>query len=140
MSSKIIVITSCFFKVVKHASTVILSNLVVVTKFSILTGLLERARITSYNVCYTKLLRESSEGQSFILATTTSTENSGLLAFVLPKFKEETGVTVEVVAVGTGQALQLGEDGNADVLLVHARALEDAFMAAGHGSRREDVT
>lgn len=79
------------------------------------------------------------ESQSFILATTTSTENSGLLAFILPEFEEDYGVTVEVVAVGTGQALQLGEDGNADVLLVHARDLEDAFMDAGHGSRREDV-
>jgi tungstate transport system substrate-binding protein len=48
-------------------------------------------------------------------------------------------VTVDVVAVGTGQALQLGEDGNADVLLVHARAREDAFMRDGHGVRREDV-
>jgi tungstate transport system substrate-binding protein len=48
-------------------------------------------------------------------------------------------VEVDVIAVGTGQALQLGEDGNADVLLVHARAREDEFMAAGHGSRREDV-
>lgn len=82
---------------------------------------------------------ESGEPQSFILATTTSTENSGLLAFILPEFEEEYGVTVEVVAVGTGQALQLGEDGNADVLLVHARAREDEFMDAGHGSRREDV-
>jgi tungstate transport system substrate-binding protein len=81
----------------------------------------------------------SSEGQSLILATTTSTENSGLLAYLLPNFEDEYGVTIEVVAVGTGQALQLGEDGNADVLLVHARALEDAFMEAGHGSRREDV-
>lgn len=82
---------------------------------------------------------ESGEPQSFILATTTSTENSGLLAFILPEFEEEYGATVEVVAVGTGQALQLGEDGNADVLLVHARAREDAFMDDGHGSRREDV-
>jgi tungstate transport system substrate-binding protein len=57
----------------------------------------------------------------------------------LPAFQEATGISVEVVAVGTGQALKLGEDGNADVLLVHARALEDAFMAAGHGSRREEV-
>jgi tungstate transport system substrate-binding protein len=82
---------------------------------------------------------ESGDAQSFILATTTSTENSGLLADILPVFEEEYGVTVEVVAVGTGQALQLGEDGNADVLLVHARAREDEFMDAGHGSRREDV-
>lgn len=74
-----------------------------------------------------------------ILATTTSTENSGLLAAILPVFEEQTGISVDVVAVGTGQALSLGESGDADVLLVHARAREDAFMDAGHGSRREDV-
>jgi tungstate transport system substrate-binding protein len=74
-----------------------------------------------------------------ILATTTSTENSGLLAFLLPDFEKEHGVKIDVVAVGTGQALQLGKDGNADVVLVHARAQEDQFMAEGHGVRREDV-
>jgi len=74
-----------------------------------------------------------------ILATTTSTYDSGLLKAILPVFEEEHNATVNVVAVGTGQALKLGEDGNADVLLVHARALEDAFMEAGHGARREDV-
>ena len=78
-------------------------------------------------------------GQELLLATTTSTEDSGLLDVILPDFESETGATVSVVAVGTGQALQLGEDGNADVLLVHARAREDAFMEAGHGVRREDV-
>jgi tungstate transport system substrate-binding protein len=82
---------------------------------------------------------DSGEPQSMILATTTSTENSGLLADILPVFEGEYNVDVEVVAVGTGQALALGEDGNADVLLVHARAREDAFMEQGHGSRREDV-
>jgi tungstate transport system substrate-binding protein len=82
---------------------------------------------------------EPSEPQAMILATTTSTENSGLLAYILPDFEQEYGVQVDVIAVGTGQALKLGEDGNADVLLVHARAREDAFMDAGHGSRREDV-
>ena len=74
-----------------------------------------------------------------ILATTTSTDNSGLLAYLLPDFEAEHDIRVDVVAVGTGQALQLGVDGNADVLLVHARAREDQFMADGHGSRREDV-
>lgn len=74
-----------------------------------------------------------------ILATTTSTQDSGLLDVILPLFEAEAGVDVEVIAVGTGQALKLGEDGNADVLLVHARKQEDAFMAAGHGIRREDV-
>ena len=73
------------------------------------------------------------------LATTTSTENSGLLAYLLPFFTEDTGYTVDVVAVGTGAAMKLGENADADVLLVHARALEDAYMKAGHGSARRDV-
>lgn len=73
------------------------------------------------------------------LATTTSTYDSGLLDAILPVFEQESGITVEVVAVGTGQALALGEQGDADVLLVHARAREDAFMEAGDGTRREDV-
>ena len=74
-----------------------------------------------------------------LLATTTSTQDSGLLDFLLPSFEKEYNVFVDVVAVGTGQALKLGEDGNADVLLVHARAQEDDFMGAGHGVLREDV-
>ena len=82
---------------------------------------------------------EETEVKTMILATTTSTDDSGLLEYILPDFTEKTGITVEVVAVGTGQALQLGIDGNADVLLVHDRAREDAYMADGHGTRREDV-
>ena len=77
--------------------------------------------------------------QRIILATTTSTEDSGLLDVILPDFTEKTGIAVDVIAVGTGQALQLGVDGNADVLLVHARAREDEFMANGDGVRREEV-
>jgi tungstate transport system substrate-binding protein len=73
------------------------------------------------------------------LATTTSTENSGLLKVILPVFEAKYGGKVRVVAVGTGAALKLGENGDADVLLVHARALEDKFMAAGFGSVRKDV-
>ncbi len=57
--------------------------------------------------------------KKLILATTTSTQDSGLLDYLLPMFEDETGVKVDVVAVGTGQAMQLGQDGNADVLLVH---------------------
>lgn len=79
------------------------------------------------------------EAGHLVLATTTSTEDSGLLDFILPDFEKEAGVVVDVIAVGTGQALQLGKDGNADVLLVHARAREDEFMSAGDGVRREDV-
>lgn len=74
-----------------------------------------------------------------VLATTTSTQDSGLLDVILPLFEAGAGIKVDVIAVGTGQALKLGEDGNADVLLVHSRKAEDEFMAAGHGSRREDV-
>ena len=79
------------------------------------------------------------EQTSLILATTTSTENSGLLTYILPDFEAAYNARVDVIAVGTGQALKMGEDGNADVLLVHARAREDAFMEAQHGVRREDV-
>ncbi|MBC7237632.1 MAG: substrate-binding domain-containing protein [Chloroflexi bacterium] len=81
----------------------------------------------------------TADSQELILATTTSTEDSGLLEFILPDFETQAGAKVHVIAVGTGQALKLGEDGNADVLLVHARDQEDAFMASGHGVRREDV-
>ena len=73
------------------------------------------------------------------LATTTSTENSGLLKVILPLFEAKYGGKVRVVSVGTGAALKLGENGDADVVLVHARALEDKFMAAGFGSVRKDV-
>jgi tungstate transport system substrate-binding protein len=78
-------------------------------------------------------------GGELILATTTSTENSGLLDYILPDFEEKTGVEVKVVAVGTGAALQKGMDGEADVLLVHAKAREEAFVAEGHGPQRFDV-
>jgi tungstate transport system substrate-binding protein len=77
--------------------------------------------------------------ERLVLATTTSTYDSGLLDDILGDFEEQYNATVEVIAVGTGQALKLGEDGNADILLVHARAREDKFMADGHGVRREDV-
>jgi tungstate transport system substrate-binding protein len=73
------------------------------------------------------------------LATTTSTENSGLLAELLPPFQAKTGLKVDVIAVGTGQALKLGEAGDVDVVLVHARQLEDKFVADGYGVNRRDV-
>jgi tungstate transport system substrate-binding protein len=87
----------------------------------------------------TEPVKASSGEQKLILATTTSTQDSGLLDYLLPIFTQGTGITIDVIAVGTGQAIQLGKDGNADVLMVHARAQEDAFMAAGDGVRREDV-
>ncbi|MDO9088483.1 MAG: substrate-binding domain-containing protein [Anaerolineaceae bacterium] len=71
-----------------------------------------------------------------ILATTTSTRDSGLLDELLPMFQEQTGYNVKMVAVGTGQALAMGEEGNADVLLVHAPAAEKELMEKGFGLER----
>jgi tungstate transport system substrate-binding protein len=73
------------------------------------------------------------------LASTTSTEQSGLFRHLLPIFEQRTGIQVRVVALGTGQALDLGRRGDADVVLVHARALEEKFVAEGYGVRRYDV-
>ncbi|MDQ2694689.1 MAG: substrate-binding domain-containing protein [Pseudomonadota bacterium] len=73
------------------------------------------------------------------LASTTSTEQSGLFGHIIPLFRKETGIDVRVVAVGTGQALKLGERGDADALLVHDRRGEEQFVAAGHGIDRRDV-
>jgi tungstate transport system substrate-binding protein len=73
------------------------------------------------------------------LATTTSTQDSGLLDDLLPDFRQQTGIEVKVVAVGSGQALELGRRGDADVLLTHAPAAEEKFMAEGFGSERQSV-
>jgi tungstate transport system substrate-binding protein len=73
------------------------------------------------------------------MSTTTSTENSGLLSVLLPPFEKKHGCKVDVVAVGTGKALKLGEAGDVDVVFVHARSLEDKFVADGFGVDRRDV-
>lgn len=79
------------------------------------------------------------DGQRLVLATTTSTDDSGLLDYLLPVFEEAYNADVDVVAVGTGQALELGANGDADVVMVHARAREDEFVANGDGTARYDV-
>jgi tungstate transport system substrate-binding protein len=76
---------------------------------------------------------------NLILATTTSTQDSGLLDVLVPLFEKQTGYKVKTVAVGTGAALKLGQDGNADVLLVHAPSQEKTFMAGGYGVDRRLV-
>ena len=76
---------------------------------------------------------------SLILATTTSTQDSGLLDDLLPRFEKATGIRVKTIAVGSGEALAMGRRGDADVLLVHSKAAEDEFMAGGFGSLRLDV-
>ncbi len=73
------------------------------------------------------------------LATTTSTANSGLMDYLLPIFRQETGIEVHLIAVGTGKALRLGRDGDVDIVLVHARAAEEAFIESGFGVDRADV-
>ena len=79
-------------------------------------------------------------GDPFIVvASTTSTQNSGLFDHLLPRFRGKTGIAVRIVAVGTGQALRLARNGDADVLLVHHKASEERFVAEGFGVQRFDV-
>lgn len=73
------------------------------------------------------------------LATTTSTENSGLLDKLLPPFEKRFNIKVDVIAVGTGKALRLGENGDVDIVLVHARQAEDEFIQKGYGVNRREV-
>ena len=73
------------------------------------------------------------------VASTTSTEQSGLFRYLLPLFERKTGIQVRVVAQGTGQALDMGRRGDADVVFVHAKALEEKFVAEGHGVARFEV-
>ena len=81
----------------------------------------------------------AAQPQVLRLATTTSTENSGLLAYLLPAFERASGYRVHVIAVGTGKALRMGRDGDVDVVLVHAPAAEQAFVAEGAGILRRAV-
>ena len=86
------------------------------------------------------LLSPALAAERFItVASTTSTQNSGLFDYLLPLFQKKTGIEVRVVAVGTGQAIQLAERGDADVLLVHHRPSEEKFIQDGHGVKRFDV-
>ena len=79
------------------------------------------------------------QDQSIIVASTTSTQDSGLFAHILPLFKAKTGIDVKVIALGTGQALDTGRRGDADVLLVHAKAQEEKFVTDGFGVKRYPV-
>jgi tungstate transport system substrate-binding protein len=84
----------------------------------------------AFPVCAQQIIR---------LSTTTSTDNSGLLNYLLPAFEAKTNSKVRVIAVGTGKALELAKNGDVDVTLVHARPAEDKFVAEGHGVDRRDV-
>jgi tungstate transport system substrate-binding protein len=81
----------------------------------------------------------AAQDRAITVASTTSTEQSGLFGYLLPRFTEATGIGVKVVAVGTGQALDIGRRGDADVVFVHDRVAEDKFMSDGQGVKRYDV-
>jgi len=87
----------------------------------------------------TALLGAGAHAETVRMATTTSTANTGLLDYLLPKFRERTGIAVQYVAVGTGAALKIGEQGDADLVLVHDRESEDRFLAKGYGVNRRDL-
>ncbi len=87
----------------------------------------------------TQARAEDNAGRFITVASTTSTENSGLFAHLLPQFTAASGIEVRVVAVGTGQAIKLARNGDADVLFVHHKPSEEAFVADGYGIERFDV-
>ena len=81
----------------------------------------------------------SAQDKSIVVASTTSTQDSGLFGYILPLFKAKTGIDVKVVAQGTGQALDTGRRGDADVVFVHAKSAEEKFLAEGFGVKRYPV-
>src|SRR6266478_1017342 len=83
--------------------------------------------------------RAGAEDRSIVVASTTSTQDSGLFGYLLPIFKAKTGIDVKVIAQGTGQALDTARRGDADVVFVHAKAQEEKFVAEGFGVKRFDV-
>lgn len=95
--------------------------------------------VTSAFACILTLASGNTGARDLMLATTTSTDNSGLLRFLLPSFEAAHGTKVRVISVGTGKAIRLGENGDVDVILVHSRPDEDRFVSEGHGVDRRDV-
>src|SRR5207344_2018401 len=83
--------------------------------------------------------RVAAEERSIVVASTTSTQDSGLFGYLLPIFRAKTGIEVKVIAQGTGQALDTARRGDADVVFVHARSQEEKFLAEGFGVRRYEV-
>jgi len=97
-------------------------------------AVLVSATLVSWAICGT-----AAEDRFITVASTTSTQNSGLFGHILPMFTGKTGIEVRIVAVGTGQAIRMAERGDADVLFVHHRPSEEKFVAAGFGVKRFDV-
>jgi tungstate transport system substrate-binding protein len=105
----------------------------------VLLGLLVGALLTWTPTLAPTLGPALAQDKSIVVSSTTSTQDSGLFGYILPKFKAKTGIDVKVVAQGTGQALDTGRRGDADVVFVHAKAQEEKFVADGFGVRRFDV-
>jgi len=82
---------------------------------------------------------QAAEEKSIIVSSTTSTEQSGLFGYLLPIFEKKSGIKVKVVAVGTGQALDIGRRGDADVVFVHDKPAEEIFVAEGYATKRSEV-
>ncbi|MEA3026916.1 MAG: tungstate transport system substrate-binding protein, partial [Alphaproteobacteria bacterium] len=85
------------------------------------------------------LVSASAQDKSIVVSSTTSTQDSGLFGHILPLFKARTGIDVKVVSQGTGQALDTGRRGDADVVFVHARSAEEKFLAEGFSTKRYPV-
>jgi tungstate transport system substrate-binding protein len=96
-------------------------------------------RLLAAVVLFVGLSLSNAQDKYIVVASTTSTEQSGLFAHLLPAFERDSGIKVRVVAVGTGQALDIGRRGDADVVFVHDRPAEDKFIAEGEGVRRYPV-
>jgi len=96
--------------------------------------------ITQFFIAFILLSQNIAHAEKILrMATTTSTENSGLLKYLLPDFEKKTGYKIHVIAVGTGKALRMGRDGDVDILLVHAPKAETKFIEEGHGVKRVSV-
>jgi tungstate transport system substrate-binding protein len=98
-----------------------------------------RATLLAVAILAAMLGRALAEDKSIVVASTTSTEDSGLFGYLLPLFKSKSGIDVRVVAQGTGQALDTGRRGDADVVFVHAKEQEEKFLAEGYGVKRSPV-
>ena len=100
-----------------------------------------RSRLISFAIAFAfaQVSLASAQKKSIVVASTTSTEDPGLFDFILPLFKQKTGIDVKVVARGTEQALDMARRGDADVVFVHAKEAEEKFVAEGHGVKRNSV-
>ena len=97
------------------------------------------AFIALFGVTFFSAVQALAQEKSIVVASTTSTQDSGLFEYLLPIFQQKTGIAVKVIAQGTGQALDTGRRGDADVVFVHAKSAEEKFLAEGQGVKRYPV-